>query len=40
MNILIDNMQWVLLVCGLMTASLVQGIVRLPIGRKCRSVSG
>ncbi len=27
MNILIDNMQWVLLVCGLMTASLVQGII-------------
>ena len=27
MAILIDNMQWVLLVCGLMTASLVQGIV-------------
>lgn len=27
MDILVDNIQWVLLVCGLMTFSLVQGIV-------------
>lgn len=27
MGILVDNIQWVLLVCGLMTCSLVQGIV-------------
>lgn len=27
MGILVDNIQWVLLVCGLMTFSLVQGIV-------------
>lgn len=26
MNILVDNMQWVLLVCGLLTLSLVQGV--------------